>query len=83
MFDKDIRIHGIYATHLKALARDPQNLTRPYLFNRYIDVYMNAAVIGLFCGELLLNPIFLLKIRRQSLLMQLFENNLHACICID
>jgi hypothetical protein len=83
MFDKDIRIHGIYATHLKALARDPQNLTRPYLFNRYIDVYMNAAVIGLFCGEPIIEPDFSSKdtatifadavIREQSTCMYLYR----------
>ena len=47
MFDKDVRIQGIYATHLKSLARDMVNSKKPYLFERYIDVYMNAAIIGL------------------------------------
>lgn len=56
MFDTDIKIQGIYATHLKSLARDPKNPGKPYIFERYIDVYMNAAVIGLLEGEPVLTP---------------------------
>lgn len=56
MFDKDVRLQGIYATHLKSLAKDPKNVDHPYLFERYIDVYMNAAVIGLLEGEPIMKP---------------------------
>ncbi len=56
MFDHDIKIRGIYATHLKQLARNATNTEQPYIFDRYIDVYMNAAVIGLLKGEPIKNP---------------------------
>lgn len=56
MFDKDVRIQGIYATHLKSLARDMVNPKKPYLFDRYIDVYMNAAIIGLLEGKPEMHP---------------------------
>lgn len=56
MFDKDVRIQGIYATHLKSLARDMVNSKKPYLFDRYIDVYMNAAIIGLLEGKPEMHP---------------------------
>ena len=41
MFEKDYTIHGIHATYIKYLVNDAK------IFNRYIDVYMNAAVWGL------------------------------------
>ena len=61
MFDKDYRIRGIYATHLKSMAqdksvRDKTSAERPYLFERYIDVYINAAIIGLLWGEPITKP---------------------------
>ncbi len=53
MFDREIKIRGIYATHLKQLAKSAE---QPYIFDRYIDVYMNAATIGLLEGEPIKNP---------------------------
>lgn len=53
MFENDYTIYGKHATYLKFLAkknaRDEglDNPTAAKLFERYIDVYMNAAVFGL------------------------------------
>ena len=54
MFENDYTINGKHATYLKFLARknarDDQSEDSPIaakLFERYIDVYMNAAVFGL------------------------------------
>ena len=65
MFDRDIRIQGIYATHLKKLAKNGE---QPYIFDRYIDVYMNAAVIGLLEGEPITKPDYSVKDSAQILL---------------
>ncbi|WP_288265183.1 hypothetical protein [uncultured Dialister sp.] len=63
MFDKDIKINGIYATHLKSLAkdRDGQNVKKPYIFERYIDVYETAAIVGLLEGSPIMKPDFTVK----------------------
>ena len=54
MFENDYTINGKHATYLKFLAKKnarddqgPDNPTAARLFERYIDVYMNAAVFGL------------------------------------
>lgn len=54
MFENDYAIYGKHATYLKFLAKknsrddqSPDNPTAARLFERYIDVYMNAAVFGL------------------------------------
>ena len=54
MFENDYTIDGKHATYLKFLARknsrddqSPDNATAAKLFERYIDVYMNAVVLGL------------------------------------
>lgn len=51
MFDKDIQIRGRHATYWKALSKTPGNAPDASLnfkvFNRYIDVYMLAPIIGL------------------------------------
>lgn len=54
MFENDYTINGKHATYLKFLAKknarddqSPDNPTTARLFERYIDVYMNAAVFGL------------------------------------
>lgn len=54
MFENDYTIYGKHATYLKFLAKknvrddsSPDNPTAARLFERYIDVYMNAAVWGL------------------------------------
>lgn len=54
MFENDYTINGKHATYLKFLAKKntkdddaPDNPTAAKLFDRYIDVYMNAAVFGL------------------------------------
>ncbi len=54
MFENDYTINGKHATYLKFLAKknsrddqDPDNPASAKLFERYIDVYMNAAVFGL------------------------------------
>lgn len=45
MFENDYTIYGIHATHLKYLVNDAK------IFERYIDVYMNAAIIGFLHGR--------------------------------
>ena len=45
MFENDYTINGIHATHLKYLVNDAK------VFSRYIDVYMNAAIIGFLYGR--------------------------------
>ena len=52
MFEHDYTINGVHATYLKHLARDKDSKDKPYVFDRYIDVYMNAAIWGLLCGRL-------------------------------
>lgn len=54
MFENDYTIYGKHATYLKFLAKknarddqSPDNPTAARLFERYIDVYMAAAVFGL------------------------------------
>jgi len=54
MFENDYTINGKHATYLKFLAKknsrddqSPDNPAAANLFERYIDVYMNAAVFGL------------------------------------
>lgn len=54
MFENDYSITGKHATYLKFLAKknskdddSPDNPIAAKLFDRYIDVYMNAAVFGL------------------------------------
>lgn len=54
MFENDYTINGKHATFLKFLAKknsrddqSPDNPTAARLFERYIDVYMNAAIFGL------------------------------------
>lgn len=49
MFEHDYTITGIHATYLKYLAKDKEN--NPYIFERYIDVYMNAVIFGLLYGR--------------------------------
>lgn len=58
MFENDYTINGKHATYLKFLAKknsrddqSPDNPTAARLFERYIDVYMNAAVLGCFTAE--------------------------------
>lgn len=51
MFENDYTITGKHATYLKSLVRksikdDSEKMLAP-LFDRYIDVYMNAAIWGL------------------------------------
>lgn len=45
MFDNDYTINGKHATYLKYLVNDAK------AFMRYIDVYMNAAVVGFLYGR--------------------------------
>lgn len=45
MFENDYTINGKHATYLKYLVNDAK------IFNRYIDVYMNAAIWGLLYGR--------------------------------
>ena len=54
MFENDYTLVGKHATYLKFLAKknskddmSPDNPSAARLFERYIDVYMNAAVFGL------------------------------------
>ena len=54
MFENDYTINGKHATYLKFLAKknsrddqSPDNPAAASLYDRYIDVYMNAAVFGL------------------------------------
>lgn len=53
MFEHDYTLNGIHATRLKDLARDrDSSKEKPYVFDRYIDVYMNAAIWGLLYRRL-------------------------------
>ena len=54
MFENDVTIYGKHATYIKFLAKknsrddqSPDNPSAAKLFERYIDVYMNAVVFGL------------------------------------
>ena len=52
MFDKDMQIHGKYATYWKALTQLPGNAVDTSsnsfkVFENYIYVYMTAPIIGL------------------------------------
>lgn len=58
MFDKDFQIHGTYATYWKSLAKTPAEKsntegseTNFKVFERYIDVYMLAPVLGVLYGR--------------------------------
>lgn len=84
MFDKDIKINGIYATHLKSLAkdRDGQNAKKPYIFERYIDVYETAAIVGLLEGSPIMKPDFTVKDTVQIMADALSENRKLACLFI-
>lgn len=46
MFVSDILIHGKHAQYVKELGK-----TENQLFNRYLDVFMNGAVVGLIYGK--------------------------------
>ena len=60
MFDGDYTITGKHATYVKFLAKknsqdddnDPEVVNSAKLFERYIDVYMNAAIWGLLYNRL-------------------------------
>lgn len=59
MFDSDYTLNGKHATYMKFLAKknardgvDPDDPTNAKIFERYIDVYMNAAVFGLLYNRL-------------------------------
>ena len=55
MFDKDMQIHGKYATYWKALSQLPGNAVETSknfkIFENYIYVYMVAPIIGLINGR--------------------------------
>lgn len=55
MFDKDMQIHGKYATYWKALTQLPGNAVETSknfkIFENYIYVYMVAPIIGLLNGK--------------------------------
>jgi hypothetical protein len=56
MFDKDMQIHGKYATYWKALSQLPGNANDTSkntfkVFENYIYVYMVAPIIGLLNGK--------------------------------
>lgn len=66
MFENDYTINGKHATYLKFLAKknarddqSPDNPTAARLFERYIDVYMNAAVFGLLYNRGSINSMLL------------------------
>ena len=55
LFEMDYTINGTHATRLKFLAKknardvdEPDNPQAAKIFERYIDVYMNAAVWGIY-----------------------------------
>jgi len=55
LFETDYTINGIHATRLKFLAKknsrdvdEPDKAKSASIFERYIDVYMNAAVWGIY-----------------------------------
>lgn len=49
MFTKDITLTGKHAYYTKFLS--PRNELEERIFDRYIDVYMSAAIIGFIYGE--------------------------------
>lgn len=57
MFDKDVLIKGKHATYLKALAKNqgdklaPEGSVNFKIFDRYIDAYMLAPIIGMLNGR--------------------------------
>ena len=58
LFERDYTINGRHATRLKFLAKknarddsEPDNPQAAKIFERYIDVYMNAAVWGIYYGR--------------------------------
>lgn len=56
MFERDYAIIGKHATYLKAMAKkdnkdNPDQAEHPFVYSRYIDVYMNAAIWGLLYGR--------------------------------
>ena len=58
LFNSDYTINGAHATRLKFLAKknsrdveEPDNPQSAKIFERYIDVYMNAAVWGISYGR--------------------------------
>lgn len=54
MFDSDYTISGKHAKFLKFLAKknsDSENAGGAKIFERYIDVYMNAAIFGLIYSK--------------------------------
>lgn len=46
MFENDYTIYGTHATKLKCMAKGGNNA--PYIYDRYIDVLLNAAVFGIY-----------------------------------
>ena len=56
MFNSDILIRGKYATYLKYLSKKTEKNDRKEkvagVFERHIDVYMTAAVVGLIYGSI-------------------------------
>jgi hypothetical protein len=54
MFEHDYALVGKHATYTKFLAKERiegNEKERPSIFNRYIDVYMNAATLGFLYGR--------------------------------
>lgn len=54
MFEHDFTLVGKHATYTKFLVKERienNDQERPSIFNRYIDVYMNAATLGFLYGR--------------------------------
>ncbi len=51
MFDKQYRFRGIHAERVKQLTGVFDSLSKAQLFNRNVDVYANAPIIGFLYGR--------------------------------
>lgn len=51
MFDKQYRFRGIHAEKVKQLTGVFDSLSKAQLFNRNVDVYVNAPIVGFLYGQ--------------------------------
>ena len=51
MFDKQYRFRGIHAEKVKSLVSVFDNIRKAQMFNRNVDVYTNAPLVGFLYGR--------------------------------
>ena len=51
MFDKQYRFRGIHAEKVKSLVSVFDNISKAQMFNRNVDVYTNAPLVGFLYGR--------------------------------